>query len=81
MSVVQTPLEADNPGAGSTSRPKRSRRCTYGSVSVVAVLPGGGPPGLVAATRRDSSDLAASACPVVDLSGAVAGTGLAHQMA
>jgi hypothetical protein len=32
--------------------------------------------------RRDSGlDLAASACPVVDLSVAVAGTGLAHQMA
>jgi hypothetical protein len=55
---------------------------TQRSVSVVAVLLGGGPPGLVPAIARDSGlDLAASVCLVADLSVAVAGTGLAHQMA
>ena len=55
---------------------------TYGSVSVVAVLLGGGPPGSVPVTRRDSPKiwpLRRALC--VDLSVVVAGTGLAHQLA
>jgi hypothetical protein len=46
------------------------------------VLPGGGPPGSVPVTRRDSSKiwpLRRALC--VDLSVVVAGTGLAHQLA
>lgn len=49
---------------------------------VVAVLPGGGPPGSVPVTAMWlSQDLAAPACPLFDISVEVAGTGLAHQLA
>ena len=54
----------------------------YGSVSVVAVLLGGGPPGSVPVTRRDSHKIwPLRRALSVDLSVVVAGTGLAHQLA
>jgi hypothetical protein len=76
---------ARHPSSERLSRPSglpRRQIETYGFVSVLAVLLGGGPPGSVSVTRCDSLRIwPFRACPSSDLSVVVADTGLAHQLA